>query len=73
MLKNCGKWNHIDIKLIINKARKNYLVSEPNFHTTIFFSKNLLAIEMKKSTNIKKKQKTAYLRPPILEIAKIAI
>ena len=25
--------NHKDIKLIINKARRNYLVSEPSYHT----------------------------------------
>ena len=28
---------HRDIKLV---KRKNYLVSEPNYHTTIFFSGN---------------------------------
>ena len=28
---------------------RNYLVSEPNNHTTKFFSVNLLAIEMKKT------------------------
>ena len=28
---------------------KNYLVSETNYHTTNFFKRNLLAIEMKKS------------------------
>ena len=38
---------HRYIKLVTNKARRNYLVSELNYHSTIFFSKNLLAIEMK--------------------------
>ena len=28
---------HRDIKLV---KRKNYLVSEPNYHTTIFFPEN---------------------------------
>ena len=28
---------HRDVKLV---KRKNYLVSEPNYHTTIFFSGN---------------------------------
>ena len=37
-----------DIKLAITDARGNYLASEPNYHTTIFFSKNLSTIEMKK-------------------------
>ena len=39
---------HRDIKLVTTKRRRNYLVSEPNYHTTKFFTKNLLAIEMKK-------------------------
>ena len=29
--------NHRDIKLITNEATNNYLVSEPNYHTNIFF------------------------------------
>ena len=29
------------------EARKNYLVSEPCHHTTTYFSKNLLRIEIK--------------------------
>ena len=36
-----------DIKLVTTERRRNYLVSEPNCHTTIFFTENLLAIEMK--------------------------
>ena len=36
-----------DIKLVRTERRTNYLVSEPNDHTTKFFTKNLLAIEMK--------------------------
>ena len=27
---------HRDIKLVKNKARRNYLVSKPNYHTAIF-------------------------------------
>ena len=38
---------HRDIKLATTNKR-NYLVSEPNYHTTKWFSGNLLAIEMKK-------------------------
>ena len=39
---------HRDIKLVTTDRRRNYLVSEPNYHTTKFFTENLLAIEMKK-------------------------
>ena len=39
---------HRDIKLVTTERRRNYLVSEPNYHTTKFFTENLLAIEMKK-------------------------
>ena len=30
-------------KLITNEKRRNYLVSEPDYHTAKFFTKNLLA------------------------------
>ena len=39
---------HRDIKLVRTDEKRNKLVSEPNYHTTKRFSKNLLAIEMKK-------------------------
>ena len=38
---------HRDIKLVTTGRRRNYLVSEPNYHTKKFFTENLLAIEMK--------------------------
>ena len=28
---------HRDVELAVTEARKNYLVSEPNYHITIFF------------------------------------
>ena len=37
-----------DIKLVTRKKRRNYLLSEPNCHTTKFFTENLLVIEMRK-------------------------
>ena len=40
---------HRDIKLVTTVIRRNYLVSEPNYHTKKFFTENLLAIEMKKN------------------------
>ena len=39
---------HRDIKLVTTERRRNYLVSEPNYHTTKFFTEHLLAIEKKK-------------------------
>ena len=35
---------HRDIKLVTAAGRKYYLVFEPNYHTTKFFTENLLAI-----------------------------
>ena len=38
---------HKDIKVAATGEKRNKLVSEPNYHSTKYFSKNLLAIEMK--------------------------
>ena len=38
-----------DIKLVTTDKRRNQLASEPNYHTTKYFSENLMAIEMKKT------------------------
>ena len=46
-------WKHRDIKLVTAKSRRNYLLSEPNYHTTMFFKENLLAIEMIKKNRYK--------------------
>ena len=40
---------HIDIELITTDKRINELVSEPNYDKVKCFSKNVLAIEMKKT------------------------
>ena len=45
-MENVGKYR--DIKLVTADKRIYQLVSEPNYHTTKWFSENLLAIEMKK-------------------------
>ena len=37
-----------NIKLVTTEKRGNYLVSQPNCHTSKFFTENVLAIEMKK-------------------------
>ena len=66
---------HRDIKLVTTNGRRNYLVSEPNYHTTKGFSKTLLAIEMKKKKN-KIKVKTnepVYLGLAILENSKTLV
>ena len=59
---------HRDIKLVTTDEKRNKLVSEPNYHTTKRFSKNLLAIEMKK-TKLKMNQ-PVYLGMSILDINK---
>ena len=40
---------HRDTKLAATDKRRNQLASEPNYHTTKYFSENLIAIEMKKT------------------------
>ena len=40
---------HRNIKLVTTERRINYLVSEPNYHTTKFFTENLSTIEMRKT------------------------
>ena len=44
---------HRDIKLVTTDKRRNQLASEPNYHTTKYFSENLMAIEMKKKNKSK--------------------
>ena len=58
-----------DIKLVTTDKRRNQLVSEPNYHTTKYFSENLMAIEMKKKTKVKM-NKLIYLGMSILDISK---
>ena len=59
---------HRDIKLVTTDKRRNQLVSKPNYHTTKYFSENLLAIEMNK---IKvKMNKPVYVGLSILGISK---
>ena len=58
-----------NIKLVTTERRRNYLVSEPNYHTTKFFTENLLAIEMKKTEILM--NKPVHLGLSILELSKI--
>ena len=55
-----------DIKLVTTKRRRNYLVSKLNYHTTKFFTENLLAIEMEKTQVLM--NKPVYLRLLVLNI-----
>ena len=59
---------HRDIKLLATEEKRIKLVSEPNYHTTKHFSKNLLVIEMK-ITKVKM-NKPVYLGMSILDISK---
>ena len=59
-LRNLG-----NIKLIKNESRRNYLVSEPNDHTTNFFWKNVLPIKIKKTQMFM--NKPVYLRLSIYQ------
>ena len=59
---------HRDIKLVTTDKRRNYLVPEPNYHTTKWFSESLFATEMKR---IKvKMNKPVHLGLSILQISK---
>ena len=60
---------HRDIKLVTTERRRNYLVSEPNYHTTKFFTENLLAIEMKKTEILM--NKPVHLGLSILKLSTI--
>ena len=59
---------NVDIKLVTTERRRNYLVPEPNYYTTKFFTENLLAIEMKKTEITMKKP--VYSRLSILDLSK---
>ena len=65
-IENVRKYREIKLETI--DKRRNQLVSEPNYHTTKYFSEDLLPIEIKK---IKiKMNKLVYLGIPILDISK---
>ena len=60
---------HRDNKLVTIERRKNYLVWEPNYHTTKLFTENLLTIEIKETDILM--NKLVYLGVSILELSKI--
>ena len=59
---------HRDIKFVTTEKR-NYLTSEPNYHTTKSFTENITAIEIKKTKIVI--NKPVYLGLSILELSKI--
>ena len=69
-MKNMRKYR--DIKLVTKERRRIYLVSELNYHTTMFFTENLLATEMKKVQIIMNKPVYLGLLSSILDLSKTA-
>ena len=59
---------HRNIKLVTTKRRRNYLVSEPKYHTTKFFTENLLTVEMRKTQILVKNP--VFLGLSILDLSK---
>ena len=59
------------IKLVTTEKRRNFLVSEPNYHTTVFCTEHLLAIEIKKTQVLM--NKPPYLGLSILELSKTVL
>ena len=51
--KLCKMWEkNREIKLVTTEKKRNYSVLEPNYHTTKSFTEKMLAIKIKKISNI---------------------
>ena len=61
-------WQNRNIKVLTTERRRNYLISEPNYHTTKYFTENLLPIEMKKTQILI--NKPVYLGLSISDLSK---
>ena len=59
---------HRDIKLVTTERRRKYLVSEPSYRTTKFFTENLLAMEMKKQNRDNYKYTCLFKTPDLSKI-----
>ena len=57
-----------NIKLVTTGMRRNYLVSQPNYYTTKFFTENLLPTEMRKTQILM--NTSVYLGLSILDLSK---
>ena len=58
---------HRYIKLLTTEKRRNCLVSEPNYHSTKFFTENVLVIEKRKTQILM--NKPVYLSLSILDLS----
>ena len=63
--------NPRDSKLVTTEKRRSYLLSEPSYHSTKFFTENLLTIKRGKTQIIK--NKLVYLGLSVLELRKIVM
>ena len=68
-MKNVRKYK--GIKLVTTERRRNYLVLQPNYHTTKFFTEHLLAIEIEKTQILV--NKPAHTGLSILDLSKTAV
>ena len=59
------------MKLITTERRKNYLVSQPNYHTVKTCIKKLLAIDMRKTKILI--YKSVFLDLSVLDLSKTVI
>ena len=66
-IKTLGK--HRDKKLAVTERRSNYLLSEPNYCTTKYFTKRIISNRNEKIIL----NKSVYLGLPRLELSKILI
>ena len=57
-----------NIKFVTTERRRNYLVSEPNYHTTKFFAEDLLRMEIRKTQMLM--NKPVYLGLSMLDLSK---
>ena len=62
---------HSNIKLAITEKRRDYLVSEPNYHSTNIFTGDLLTIELRRKQIIM--NKPVYLGLSMLELSRIVM
>ena len=62
---------HRNIRLMTNDRKRSHLVSEPNYHSAKYFSKNLLIIEMHEIAG--EINYPVYLGLSILGVSKIAM
>ena len=60
-----------NIEFVKTERRRNYVVSEPNYHTTKFSTENSLAIKMRKTELLT--NKLLYLGLSILDLCKTVI